>query len=61
MKKDKGQEFSKKKLWCLQFSQKTNENISLISALASKKWLNEKNIDTLLYVLIQSVKVSLFF
>jgi hypothetical protein len=33
----------KKKFGCLQFSQKINKNNFLISALASKKWLLQKN------------------
>ena len=49
---DKGQEISEGN--CLQFSQKTNENIYLISTLASKKWSNRKikiNKGTLLSIL----------
>ena len=31
------------KLWCLHFLDQTKEEISLISALAYKKWLNQKS------------------
>jgi hypothetical protein len=42
---------------------KTNEKISLISALTSKKWLNKKNKGTLLCQIVPSLvsKVLLFF
>ena len=36
--------------WFLKFFKKTNAKIWLISALESKKWLNQKDKGTLLYV-----------
>ena len=38
-----------RKLWCLQFSQVTNEKNSLINTLVSKKGLNQKIKGTWLY------------